>query len=78
MKKLVKTALVTILLSIAATSLFAVSGSETAVIRLTAYVPEKTTFNTYEDEFIVASNAHNFSYSVLQRAGTKMLFVIAN
>ena len=78
MKKLAKTILVAILLSLAATSLFAISGNETAVIRLTAYVPEKTTFTTFEDEFIVATNAHNFSYSVQQWAGTKMLMVVAN
>lgn len=78
MKKLAKTVLVTILLAIAATSLFAVSGNETAVIRLTAYVPERTTFNTFDDEFVVASNAYNFSYSVRQLASTKMLFVTAN
>ena len=78
MKKIAKTLLVTILLAIAATSLFAVSGNETAVIRLTAIVPEKTTFNTFDDEFIVASNAYNFSYSVQQMPSTKMLFVIAD
>jgi len=78
MKKLAKTVLVTILLAIVATSLFAASGGQTAVIRLTAYVPERTTFNTFDDEFIVASNANNFSYSVQQWAGTKMLFVMAN
>jgi hypothetical protein len=77
-KKLAKTLLVTILLALAASSLFAINGNETAVLRLTAYVPEKTTFNTFDDEFIVASNAYNFSYSVQQMTGTKMLFVVAN
>jgi len=78
MKRIAKTLLVTILLAVAATSLFAVSGNETAVIRLTAYVPERTTFNTFNDEFIVASNTYNFSYSVQQMSSTKMLFVIAD
>jgi len=78
MKKLARTVLVTILLAIAATSLFAATGSENAVARLTAYIPERTTFSTFDDEFIVASNANNFSYSVQQWTGTKMLFVMAN
>ncbi|NBK20694.1 MAG: hypothetical protein EOM68_01555 [Spirochaetia bacterium] len=78
MKKLAKTLAVVLLLVLATTSLFAANGNETAVLRLTAYISEKTTFNTSDDEFIVASNAHNFSYSVQQWAGTKMLFVVAN
>jgi len=78
MKKLAMTLLVTILLATAASSLFAISGNETAVLRLTAYVPERTTFNTFDDEFVVASNASNFSYSVQEFASTRMLFVVAN
>ncbi len=78
MKKFAKTLFMTILLSLAATSLFAISGNETAVIRLTAYVPEKSTFTIGDDDCIVASNAHNFSYSVQQWANTKMLYVVAN
>ena len=78
MKKLVKTLAITLLLAIAATSLFAANGNETAVLRLTAYIPEKTTFQTVDDEFIVDSNAYNFSYSVQQWASTKMLHVVAN
>jgi len=78
MKKLAMTLLVIILLATAASSLFAISGNETAVLRLTAYVPERTTFNTFDDEFVVASNASNFSYSVQQMASTKMLFVTAD
>ncbi len=78
MNKLAKTLLVTIILAIAATSLFAAKGNETAVLRLKAYIAEKTTFNTLDDEFVVASNAHNFSYSVQQWADTKMLIVVAN
>ena len=46
MKKLAKTLAITILLAIAATSLFAASGNETAVLRLTAYIPERTSFTT--------------------------------
>jgi len=78
MKKLAKTLAITLLLAIAATSLFAANGNETAVLRLTAYIPEKTTFQTFDDEFIVDSNVYNFSYSVQQLANTKMLYVVAN
>ena len=78
MKKLAKTLAVIVLLAIVATSLFAANGNETAVLRLTAYVPEKTTFNTFDDEFIVASNAYNFSYTVQQSSNSKMLLVVAN
>ncbi len=78
MKKLAKIVLVALLLAIAATSLFAANANETAVLRLTAYVPEKSTFNTFDDDFVVQSNTNNFSYSIQQWAGTKMLFVVAN
>ncbi|MGB4407078.1 MAG: hypothetical protein WBI82_09500 [Sphaerochaeta sp.] len=78
MKKLAKTLAITLLLVIAATSLFAANKNETAVLRLTAYIPEKTTFQTFDDEFIVNSNAYNFSYSVQQLANTRMLYVVAN
>jgi len=76
-KKLVKILAVTILLSIAATSLFAAKGNETAVLRLTAYIPEKTSFNIFEDDVIVTSNANNFSYAVQEWASTRMLLVTA-
>ena len=78
MKKLARTLAITLLLVVAATSLFAANGNETAVLRLTAYIAEKTTFQTFNDEFVVDSNAYNFSYSVQEWANTKMLFVVAN
>lgn len=78
MKKLAKVAVITILLAIATTSLFAANANETAVIRLTAYIPEKTTFTTYDDQFVVESNVHNFSYEVYESSRTKMLVVKAN
>lgn len=78
MKKFAATLIITILLIVTATSLSAANGNETAVLRLTAYIPEKTTFNTFDDEFVVASNAYNFSYSIQEWASTKMLFVVAN
>jgi len=78
MKKLAKTLAITLLLAIAATSLFAATQNETAVLRLTAFIPERTTFNTFDDEFVVESNSYNFSYSVQEFASTRMLFVVAN
>ncbi len=77
MKKLAITLAVTILLALSASSLFAANGNETAVLRLTAYIPERTTFNTFDDEFVVASNANNFSYSIQEWDSTKMLIVVA-
>ncbi len=78
MKKLVKVVVITVLLAIASTSLFAALANETAVIRLTAYIAEKTTFTTFDDMFVVESNAHNFTYTVQETSRTKMLFVVAN
>ncbi len=78
MKKLAKHLAITLLLVIAATSLFAANKNETAVLRLTAYIHEKTTFQTFDDGFVVDSNAYNFSYSVQQLANTRMLFVVAD
>lgn len=78
MKKLAKTVAVIILLAIASTSLFAANANETAVLRLTAYIAEKTTFTTHEDFFVVESNANNFTYTVQESNRTKMLLVTAN
>ncbi len=78
MKKLGKVVAVIILLAIASTSLFAATGNETAVLRLTAYIAEKTTFTTHDDMFIIESNANNFSYEVQETSRTKMLLVTAN
>lgn len=78
MKKLAKAVVVTILLAIATTSLFAANANDTAVIRLTAYIAPKTTFTTFDDSFVVESNAHNFTYAVQEINRTKLLFVVAN
>ena len=51
---------------------------ETAVIRLAAYIPEKTSSTRYDKGFFVESNAYNFSYSMQQIASTKVFFVIAD
>ena len=78
MKKLAKTVAITILVALATTSLFAANGNQTAVARRTAYIAERTSFTTYDDTFVVDSNAHNFTYSVAENNRTKMLFVVAN
>lgn len=78
MKKLAITVALLILMAMAASSLFAANANQTAVLRLTAYIPEKTTFTTFDDMFVVDSNAYNFTYSVTEEARTKVLLVIAN
>ena len=78
MKKFAKTLAVTLLLAIAATSLFAGNENETEVLRLSAYISEKTTFTADDEEFVVESNAYNFTYSIQEMARIKMLFVMAN
>lgn len=78
MKKLAKTLTVILFLALVATSLFGATENEYAVLRMTAYIPENTSFNTFDDEFVIASNAHNFTYAIQEMARTKMLFVFAN
>ncbi len=77
MKKLAKIIGITLILAIASTSLFATATYEQAVIRITAYVPEKTTFSLFDDSVIIASNAYNFTYAVEESIGMKTLFVKA-
>ncbi|MGE4584355.1 MAG: hypothetical protein AB7C91_06880 [Sphaerochaeta sp.] len=52
--------------------------NDTVVLRLHAYVPEKTTFSAEEDGFSVVSNAYNFSYSVFEQGLNRTLYVVAN
>lgn len=81
MKKLAKTVLAPILLALVASCLWAApmkETKETAVIRLAAYIPEKTSSTRYDKGFFVESNAYNFSYSMQQIASTKVFFVIAD
>lgn len=78
MNKFAKTVAAIILLALAATSLFASQANDQAVIRIVAFVPEKSTFSTSGDSFVVESNAYNFSYAVQESTRTKMLFVMAN
>jgi hypothetical protein len=75
MKKLVTTVLTALFLSFA---LFAAGMNDTAVVRLHAYVPERTTFTADEFGFSVASNAYNFTYSVAEEGVNRTLIVVAN
>ncbi|MFA6784171.1 MAG: hypothetical protein WC136_08090 [Sphaerochaeta sp.] len=78
MKKFAKSLLATVLVALAASSLFAATATDTAVLRLHAYIPEKTTFIATDYGFEVASNAYNFTYSVQEQDNNKTLFVVAN
>lgn len=78
MKKVAKIVVITILLAMVATSQLAASTNDPTVIRISAFVPEKSTFTTFDNSFIVESNTYNFTYSVHQTIRTKMLFVMAN
>jgi hypothetical protein len=78
MKKLATITLTIILMALLSSSLFAAGIKETAVLRLTAYIPERTTFSADEFGFQVASNAHNFTYSVFEQGMDRTLFVVAN
>jgi len=75
MKKLVTLVLTAFFLS---SALFAAGMNDTAVLRLHAYIPERTTFTADEFGFSVASNANNFSYSVAEEGTNRTLFVVAN
>lgn len=77
MKKLAKTLLMTFLIAIIASSLWAAPTKETAVIRLTAYIPEKASVKIYDEGFFVESYAYKFSYSMHQGARTKIFSVMA-
>ncbi|MDT4762059.1 hypothetical protein [Sphaerochaeta sp. PS] len=78
MKKLATTLTIIILLAVATSSLFSANANNTAVLRLTAYIAEKTTITANDDGFIITSNTDNFSYSVQENANARMLFVVAN
>jgi|GEM_PF-5032376 len=74
---LAKTILVSILVALVTSCLWAATVNEISVIRLTAHIPENTTFTRYNDGFIMRSNSNNFSYSMQQVARTQMVFVMA-
>ncbi|MGH0053173.1 MAG: hypothetical protein ACQ5SW_07290 [Sphaerochaetaceae bacterium] len=79
MKKSIAIILTAILMTVFSSALFAAGMQDTAVLRLHAYIPEKSTFTANEaGQFEVASNAENFSYSVAQEGATRTLFVVAD
>ncbi len=78
MKKLTTIITTIILMTLLSTSLFAAGMNDTAVLKLHAYIPERTTFTADEFGFQIASNAYNFTYSVVEQGMDKTLFVIAN
>ncbi len=68
-----------LLLTVIAFSLSSASIGESVVLRLVAYIPERTTFTaTDEGIFLVDSNANNFTYTVEDSPMTRTLFVVAN
>ena len=67
-----------ILMALLSSSLFAAGTNGTMVLRLAAYVPERTTFIADEFGFLVASNAYNFTYSMYEQGMERTLFVVAN
>ncbi|HKL59947.1 MAG TPA: hypothetical protein VJ863_08615 [Sphaerochaeta sp.] len=78
MNKIAKTALLTIILILATSCLWASSPrEETAVFRLTAYIPGNPTTTIDNDGFFVASYAYAYSYSMHQNARTKVFTVVA-
>ena len=78
MKKFATSLLAILLVALAASSLFAANATDTAVLRLHAYIPERTTFIATDYGFEVESNAYNFSYSVQEQNNNRTLFVVAN
>ncbi|MDT4762745.1 hypothetical protein [Sphaerochaeta sp. PS] len=78
MKKLATTLTVIILMAVATSSLFSANVYSTAVLRLSAYIADRTTITDTYDGFIISSNTDNFSYSVQEKAEERMLFILAN
>lgn len=66
------------LIALGALSLHAAAAHQPVTLRLTAYIPERTTFTADESGFIVSSNANNFTYSVHEQAMTRILTVVAH
>ncbi|MDY0304209.1 MAG: hypothetical protein RBQ65_06190 [Sphaerochaeta sp.] len=69
--------LIVALLSLSAL-LFGAGFSDTVVLHLYAYIPERTTFFEYEGAIFVESNAHNFTYTMTSQGFDRMVAVIAN
>jgi hypothetical protein len=70
-------ACVIIILSISSIA-FAAGFSEPVVLRLSAYIPPRTTFTTEGDQLFVTTNAHNFSYHLVGDGRDRTVVVIAN
>lgn len=77
MKKFLMTLTVTMLFMIVATPLFAAGVGETAVLRLTAYIAPKATFILFDEDLHIEANNNNFTYSIQEESGTRLLFVQA-
>lgn len=77
MKRYTHTILLLLILLVASFSVFSASISDPVVLRLVAYIPERTIFTPSDDGFFIESNAHNFSYSVEESFGTRTLSVVA-
>lgn len=78
MKKLAAIIVTIILMTLLSSSLFAAGMNDTVVLKLHAYIPEKTSFTADASGFQVASNAYNFTYSVAEQGMNRTLFVVAN
>ena len=78
MKKLATITLTIILMALLSSSLFAAGVNDTVVLKLHAYIPERTTFIADEFGFQVSSNAYNFTYSVFEQGIDRTLVVVAN
>ncbi len=78
MKKFKTIIQIIVLMTIFSSALFSAGIRETAVLKLTAYIPAKTTFTATDFGFDVATNNSNFTYSVLQQGMNKTLYVVAD
>lgn len=77
MKRYKHTILLLLMLLVASLSVFSASMSDPVVLRLVAYIPERTTFTATDDGFFIESNAHNFSYSIEDSIENRTLLVVA-
>jgi hypothetical protein len=64
-----------VLTAVVSAPLFASSAS---VLRLKGYIPQNTTIVAAGESVRIASNADNFSYSVVDGAEARLLYVTTN
>jgi len=57
--------------------LFSASIGEPVVLRLHAYIPERTVFLATDDGLVVESNAYNFTYSMVEQGWERVVMVVA-